>query len=76
MEHARDRPEPAPMLRCRLRPHDAADVLVAFENVVIVSRLFAAEPTFRGGFEDQDRGVAVLLSISLRPVYVHRYVPA
>src|SRR5665647_1717400 len=37
--HARcDRPEPAAIFRRRVRPHDAADVPVAIEYVVVVVR--------------------------------------
>jgi hypothetical protein len=34
----RDRPEPAAIFRCRVRPHDPADVAGAVEHVVVVVR--------------------------------------
>ena len=37
----------------RSRPHDAADVLVAVEHVVVVIRLLAARAGFGGAFEYQ-----------------------
>jgi len=52
LRHARcDRPEPAAIFRRRVRPHDAADVPVAIEYVVVVVRPFAAWAGFRGAFE-------------------------
>jgi hypothetical protein len=36
-----------------MRPHDAADVLVAVEHVVVVIRPLAARAAFGGAFESQ-----------------------
>jgi hypothetical protein len=46
----RDRPEPAAIFWRRMRPHDAADVLVAVEHVVVVVRPLAARAGFGCAF--------------------------
>ena len=38
--------------RLRVRPHDAADALLAVEHVVIIVRPFAARAAFAGVFKD------------------------
>ena len=49
----RDRPEPAAIFWRRVRPHDAPDVPVAVEHVVIVVRPLAARSGFGGAFEGE-----------------------
>ena len=47
LRHARrDRPEPSAICRPRVRPHDAADVLVDIEHIVIIVRPMAARAAF------------------------------
>ena len=54
LRHPRcDCPEPATIFWCRVRPHDAADVPVAVEHVIIVIRPLAARARFGGAFEGQ-----------------------
>ena len=48
-----DRPEPAAICRRGVRPHDAADVPVAVEHVVVVVRPLAAWAGFRGAFQNE-----------------------
>ena len=49
----RDCPEPATIFRRRVRPHDAADVPVAIEHVIIIIRPCAARAGFGGAFEGE-----------------------
>ena len=49
----RDRPEPWRLSRCRVRPHDAADVLLAVEHVAVVVRPYATQAGFGGAFEGE-----------------------
>jgi hypothetical protein len=48
-----DRPEPAAIFRRGVGPHDAADVLLAVEYVVIVVRPLPAGTMLGRAFEDQ-----------------------
>jgi hypothetical protein len=48
-----DCPKPAVIFRRRVRPHDAADVLLAVESVVVVVRLLAARAGFEGAFQNK-----------------------
>jgi hypothetical protein len=52
-----DRPKPFAIVRCRMRPHDAANVLLTLEYVVIVVSPFATGSAFAGGLEDEHGGV-------------------
>ena len=45
--------KPEAIFRRRVRPHDAADVPVAVEHVIIVIRPLAARARFGGAFEGQ-----------------------
>ena len=54
LRHSRcDCPEPAAICRRCVRPHDAADVLVAVPHVVIIVRPLAAQAAFDGAFEGE-----------------------
>jgi hypothetical protein len=54
LRHPRsDRPEPAAICRRRLRPHDAADVPLTVENVVVVIGPRTAGAGFGGAFEGE-----------------------
>ena len=44
---------PLAICRPRVRPHDAADVAVAVEHVVIIVRPFAARARFRSAFQNE-----------------------
>jgi hypothetical protein len=47
----RDRPKPSRLSRCRVRPHDPADVPITVEHVVVVVRPCAARAELGGVFE-------------------------
>jgi len=48
-----DGPEPPAIFWHSVRPHDAADVPVAVEHVVVVVRPLAAWAGFRGAFQNE-----------------------
>ena len=56
-----DRPEPAAIFGCRLRPHDAANMQITVEHVVVVIRPLAARAGFRGAFEDEHGSIIDLV---------------
>ena len=49
----RDRPKPFAICRCRVRPHDAANVPVTIERIVVVGAPLAARAGFVGLFKDE-----------------------
>ena len=49
----RDRPKPLAICRRSVRPHDAGNVLLAVEDVIIIVRPFAAQAGFKGAFEGE-----------------------
>jgi hypothetical protein len=51
LQHARrDRPKPFAVCRCRVRPHDAANVPFTIERIVVVGSPLAARAGFVGLF--------------------------
>ena len=55
----RDRPKPFPICRCRVRPHDTANVPITIERIVVVGAPLAARAGFVGLFEYEHRSPMV-----------------
>ena len=54
LRHPRgDRPKPFAICRCRVRPHDTANVPVTIERIVVVGAPLAARAGFVGLFENE-----------------------